>query len=203
MKIEKNLIFSTNIFVSDNVLDQKYIDSMKEDILKSSIEKQRVNWQSNPNLHKEKKYEQLTVKVIDMVELVIKDYKWIYEKFEITNMWANILKPGEMHRPHTHSNNILSGVYYVDTNKDDVANIQFYDPRPQSSIISPDVTEYTRDNAHIWMIHSIINRMIIFPSWLQHYVPTNISKTNRISIAFNIMLKGKVGDSKDLQSSTF
>ena len=29
-------------------------------------------------------------------------------------MWSNVLKPGETHRPHTHSNNILSGVFYVD-----------------------------------------------------------------------------------------
>ena len=50
---------------------------------------------------------------------------------------------------------------------------------------------------------SLTNRMILFPSWLQHYVPINETDKNRISIAFNIMLKGKVGSSEEYQSAEF
>ena len=50
---------------------------------------------------------------------------------------------------------------------------------------------------------SATNRMILFPSWLQHYVPVNETKSNRVSIAFNIMLKGKVGSSEEYQSAEF
>ena len=35
------------------------------------------------------------------------------------------------------------------------------------------------------------------------YVPINEKKSNRISIAFNIMLKGKVGSSEEYQSAEF
>ena len=45
--------------------------------------------------------------------------------------------------------------------------------------------------------------MILFPSWLQHYVPINETKSNRISIAFNVMLKGKVGEPTNFQSANF
>jgi len=45
--------------------------------------------------------------------------------------------------------------------------------------------------------------MILFPSWLQHYVRINEKKSNRISIAYNIMLKGKVGSSEEYQSAEF
>jgi uncharacterized protein (TIGR02466 family) len=30
-------------------------------------------------------------------------------------------------------------------------------------------------------------RMVIFPSWLRHHVPSNESTTERVSIAFNLM----------------
>jgi len=45
--------------------------------------------------------------------------------------------------------------------------------------------------------------MILFPSWLSHFVPVNYSKIDRISIAFNAMLKGKVGEPTNFQSANF
>ena len=50
---------------------------------------------------------------------------------------------------------------------------------------------------------SRVNRMILFPSWLSHFVPINYSKSDRISIAFNAMLKGKVGKSEEFSISKF
>ena len=47
-----------------------------------------------------------------------------------------------------------------------------------------------------------INRMVLFPSWLQHYVPKNNSH-DRISISFNVMLRGQVGRSENFQSNVF
>ena len=49
--------------------------------------------------------------------------------FNITDMWSNVLKPGETHSFHTHSNNILSGVFYVDAKQ--TSGIMFTDPRPK------------------------------------------------------------------------
>ena len=45
--------------------------------------------------------------------------------------------------------------------------------------------------------------MLLFPAWLQHYVTPNPSKNPRISIAFNFMVKGRVGDISDYQSAEF
>ena len=94
-------------------------------------------------------------------------------------------------------------VYYIQSDDNERANIQFYDPRPQSDVLTPDTKEYNKENSHVWYWPSIKNRMLLFPSWLQHYVPTNESDTPRISIAFNIMLKGKVGSSNEYQSANF
>tara|TARA_B100000925_G_scaffold255304_1_gene208586 strand:- start:749 stop:1354 length:606 start_codon:yes stop_codon:yes gene_type:complete len=201
VKYIKEQLFPTEVYIADDVLEEEYVDSMKEDILLSQQNKDKDNWQSDPKLHTKKKYKALTDKIIEVSKLVFKDKEYIYDTFQITDMWSNVLKPGEAHRPHTHSNNILSGVYYVESDK--AAGIQFYDPRPQAGVINPELKRFTKSNATAWELHSVTNRMILFPSWLQHLVPINRSKNKRISIAFNLMLKGIVGQSTDYQSAEF
>ena len=201
MKYIKEQLFPTEVYIADDVLEEEYVDSMKEDILLSQQNKDKDNWQSDPKLHTKKKYKALTDKIIEVSKLVFKDKEYIYDTFQITDMWSNVLKPGEAHRPHTHSNNILSGVYYVEAEQ--TSGIIFTDPRPQAGVIQPDVTKQFVDNASVIKYDSATNRMILFPSWLQHYVPINETKSNRISIAFNIMLKGKVGSSEEYQSAEF
>ena len=58
-------------------------------------------------------------------------------------------------------------------------------------------------NSTRYQMPAMVNRMILFPSWLQHYVPVNDSGKDRISIAFNCMLKGLVGEPTNFQSNTF
>ena len=62
-------------------------------------------------------------------------------------MWANVLKPGEMHSPHTHSNNFLSGVWYLES--DGHAGIFFKDPRSEADIIVPRKSVANTDNSNI------------------------------------------------------
>jgi len=61
--------------------------------------------------------------VIESTTQILKKLKYEYDKIEITNMWANKMQNGDVHPPHTHSNNFLSGVYYLKSNN--TAPIQF------------------------------------------------------------------------------
>ena len=116
----------------------------------------------------------------------------------------NILKSGETHPPHTHSNNFISGVFYVQAeNNNDTPAINFLDPRGQTCVLQPQQKEYTKDNGTLYFFPAKINRMVLFPSWLQHYVPKNNSNDNRISIAFNVMLRGQVGQPSNFQTNNF
>jgi uncharacterized protein (TIGR02466 family) len=199
MKLSHLNLFPTKIFIADGVLEEEYINSIKDDILNTSIEVK--NWQSQPYIHKIIKYKPLVDKVNYLATKVLEEKKYVFDTFEITNMWSNILKKGEFHSPHTHSNNILSGVYYIQSDK--TSDIHFYDPRPQADVLSPKKSELNFDNASIWKIDSFKNRIILFPSWLQHYVPTNDTNNLRISISFNIMLKGTVGEPTEFQSANY
>ena len=198
MKHDK--LFSTHIFLIDNVIPENDILDIRKHII-STYNSDTKNWQSIADLHKMIIYDTLTDKILEYSKNVFDKLELKYDSFKITDMWSNVLKPGETHRPHTHSNNMLSGDYYVDAIE--TSGIIFTDPRPQAGVIQPDVNKQILDNASIVKYDSATNRMILFPSWLQHYVPVNETNKNRISIAFNIMFKGLVGSSTEYQSAEF
>tara|TARA_B100000085_G_C18352139_1_gene434778 strand:+ start:51 stop:671 length:621 start_codon:yes stop_codon:yes gene_type:complete len=198
-------LFPTSISIFDNVLEEEYIDSMVNDIVESSKTiGRKVNWQSNhnPKLYQHPKYKALGDKVLELSKVYIDDLLFEFEEHYITDMWSNILKPGETHAPHTHSNNLVSGVFYLQSDTDSPA-ITFFDPRPQTSVLQPQVKKHVKQNSTMYYYPAKTNRMILFPSWLEHYVPQNNTNSNRISIAFNVMLRGQVGRPDNFQSNKF
>ena len=136
--------------------------------------------------------------IIELNKGVLDKLKYEYEDVIITNMWGNLLRPGQNHAPHTHSNNFLSGVFYLqgDTNS---SNIQFFDPRPQSTVMVPRRKENTQENSDLLSFLAKQNTGYIFPSWLMHWVPPTGSE--RISLSWNIMIKGHYGEPKHLQNA--
>ena len=207
MKSYIERIFPTSLYVFDDVLEPEYVDSMRKDIIDSSIknlEERKDNWQSvkNPKLYENPKYKALGEAALKLSKKYMNDLKYKFEDLVLTDMWSNILKPQETHAPHTHSNNFVSGVYYLQTTNNSPA-INFLDPRGQTCVLQPQQKEYTKYNSTRYFMPAMVNRMILFPSWLQHYVPVNDSNEDRISIAFNCMLKGLVGEPTQFQSSNF
>ena len=90
------------------------------------------------------------------------------------------------HSVHSHPNNFLSGVYYVQS--DAKANvIRFYDPRPQAEVMMPPRTQRNVYNANLIELETKPGRLVLFPAWLKHDVPTNLSDRERISVSFDMM----------------
>jgi len=193
MIILRDDLFPTRILLVDDLLKEEHISSIKEDILSSPKR------QSHSKLQYEKPYKELVEKIYAVAQSYFDDMMWSVEDYQITDMWSNLLKPGESHSLHTHSNNILSGVYYVKTNE--TSTIQFYDPRPQTRILIPKAKLDNKENSQTWFYPSFVNRLIMFPSWLEHDVP--VTQEERISISWNIMFKGKIGSSEKYQSAEF
>ena len=142
--------------------------------------------QTDQTLHHLAEFAELG-EIIHMASTSVLDFlKIVYESIELTGCWANISPPGDAHKPHTHPNNYLSGVYYVQTPKG-ADTISFDDPRPQTNVIAPLTSETTDENAGQIHITTRNGLLLMFPSWLQHQVPPNRSDAARISIAFNVM----------------
>ena len=136
-----------------------------------------------------------TKSIYKITEKICEKYEYLYDRLEFTGMWANKLKAGDIHPPHTHSNNIFSGVYYLEGG----SQIQFFDPRPQASVLHPNLKYTNFDNSGMIGFDAEKGTGLIFPSWLQHWV-TKTDKT-RISISWNILLRGDYGQPGTLQNS--
>ena len=119
-----------------------------------------------------------------------------YDHVEISETWGNVLKKGEDHAIHTHSNHVFSGVFYLT----DGNPTTFLDPRPAADCLS---LTYKQDAQCFYgsrfVSPAVPNTLIIFPSWLSHFVTPNQTKKVRKSISFNIILRGKYGIPNSLQ----
>ena len=83
-----------NINNHDQMLMRSYIESgVKDD-----------------TLHTLSYFKPLVEGIVEVTKKILEDGGYEFEKIEITNMWGNLLKEGNSHPPHTHSNNVLSGV---------------------------------------------------------------------------------------------
>ena len=142
-------------------------------------------------------FSNLRSKVHEVSEQYLDDLQYEFESLEITGMWANMLYEGSIHAPHTHSNNFLSGVYYLNTNKKS-SPIQFFDPRAQAQVLRPR-NKPNWNNASIVQFEAIQGRGFIFPSWLMHWVPP--TQDERISVSWNILVRGNYGEPNTLQNA--
>ena len=201
-------IFYTNLFVIDDFIptatnaEKERIEGMKKYI--SDLWSKRDyddNWQTkSANLHKQKEFKFFADLIILTSKRIIEQLDYKVEDITITDMWANVLKDTEHHPMHTHSNNFLSGTYYLQS--DQKASIVFHDPRPAADVLVPRKKQTTLNNSSLLSYASKQNRAVIFPSWLPHWVQQNKSKSKRISIAWNIQVKGQVGEHHEFQSAT-
>lgn len=115
----------------------------------------------------------------------------------ITQSWANYTQNNQYHHKHSHPNSVLSGVFYVKTDptKD---RIMFYNPKPRS-FFQLQVDNFNIYNSASWWLEALPNRLMIFPSELEHSVePLRDYQEERISLSFNTFYKGIIGIQREL-----
>tara|TARA_R110002051_G_scaffold243592_1_gene303619 strand:- start:5987 stop:6568 length:582 start_codon:yes stop_codon:yes gene_type:complete len=130
----------------------------------------------------------------EYVDEIIKPSKNL--KLYITQSWLNYTGEKQRHYPHFHPNSIISGVYYISA-----------DPKLDFILFKKNVydqikiypSEFSIHNSDTWWIPAATNKLILFPSSLTHEVG-NVKKTygKRISLAFNVFVKGDLGSKQTL-----
>jgi uncharacterized protein (TIGR02466 family) len=119
---------------------------------------------------------------------------WTTTDFYITQSWGNINPKDTSHHIHYHYNSIVSGTYYLATGVED--HIVFYnDPKP---MLDFEKTHFNIYNASSYKIPIKTNTIAVFPSTLMHSVEENKDDWERISIAFNVFVKGPIGSREAL-----
>ena len=110
--------------------------------------------------------------------------------------WANVNRTGDYHALHNHPHSYLSGTYYVEVpdsyplggGRDDQnpGAISFFDPRGASNMTA------IRGDGQVdpeYRVDPNAGTILLWPSFLYHFVHPNLSDHLRISISFNVLLK--------------
>ena len=189
------LVGITDKFKINDLLDQEFIEN-----------KRGEEWQviqTSPNLQEKKRFKGFCKAISDVVYTISSDIIEYDNNYsvDITAMWGNKQKKGIGFHPHVHHNNIFSGVFYPDGGEE-FPGIKFY--RPFDTALAPTIKNY---NIHNWQTYELNacrkDCLLVFPSWLLHQVPINNSDKDRMSISFNVMLRGRYGHPNSNQSSAF
>ena len=114
----------------------------------------------------------------------------------VDNVWFNINRHKDFNINHNHPNAEISGAYYVRTPKD-CGQIGFIHPghdvlcyyNSKRGIKSSEMGPYDSES---WNMPVNEGTLYLFPSWLNHHVTSNLSKTeDRVSFSFNTFYKGE------------
>jgi uncharacterized protein (TIGR02466 family) len=105
----------------------------------------------------------------------------------LIDAWANINKKGHYNVVHTHPNLMWSCVYYVQRGEPDktIPNsglLELIEPR--------EAANYNQIRHSVFdgreFVENIPGRMLLWPSWVKHWVHPFQGEGDRISIAFNV-----------------
>ena len=204
--VERHNFFPTCLYRFKHDFEENELENMINHIDLNSLSEhngqtvKRTGSQNQDDLQRIPTFSNLTRTSTDVSKHILDEQGYMGE-IEITNMWGNILRPQSQraHAPHTHSNNFLSGVFYLKTSSE-TSPIQFFDPRPQANVLKPRKKEFNLLNSDMAQFNSETGYGVVFPSWLQHWVPE--TKDERVSIAWNALVRGKYGEPNTLQNAT-
>ena len=177
-------------FYSSNIFDEKENEKYKNfliDLSKKTPGKVRSNrggWQSDTDLWNQEIFKPLLEKASSIAQSIIADISQGRPQMVIRSMWGNINPKGGMNFTHVHPSGWMSGVYYIQLSKDN-NTINFEDPRPSRMM---DFQRSCLIKDEYFTHHVEVGDLLLFPSWIPHFVTPNTSNENRISISFNIEL---------------
>jgi len=192
-------IFSTPIYISKlnrelTSQELKFIEENKKLFLKnegniSSKNNYILNEKPFLNLKKE-----LDLKVKNYFEKVISPANNIIPY--ITQSWLNYTETNQYHHKHEHPNSLVSGVFYINCHEE-LDKIKFF-KKDIYQIIKPEIKNWNVWNSEAWSFVVKTQDIIMFPSSLTHMVENKEGTNTRISLAFNVFIKGTVGNEENL-----
>jgi uncharacterized protein (TIGR02466 family) len=193
--IESNIngIFPTPVYISKlnrtlTPLELKFVEKSKKNFINNegnitSSNNYILNEKPFLNLKKE-----LDLRVKDYFEKVISPVDTVIPY--ITQSWLNYTETNQYHHKHSHPNSLVSGVFYINCHEE-LDKIKFFNDTYKT--IKPEIKTWNLYNSESWWFTVKTGDVILFPSSLTHMVETKKGTNTRISLAFNVFVKGTIG----------
>jgi len=122
----------------------------------------------------------------------------------ITQSWLNYTTKNQHHHKHNHPNSLISGILYMsaDIKYDKVKFYNEYKNTQYGGVVRPTSKDYNRFNADSWWFAVKTGQIMLFPSSLTHAVEVKQGDNTRVSLSFNVFIKGTVGVEGHLNTLT-
>ena len=104
----------------------------------------------------------------------------------IFESWMNILTKGGSVGVHRHYDSVISAAFYPYVEAGS-AELVFISPVEGFRMMDANATNSNENGKYapnVFMISPAIGKLVLFPSWIQHYVPPNKSNL-RVTLSFN------------------
>ena len=112
-------------------------------------------------------------------------------RLQITQSWLNFTSEDKFHEKHRHFNSVISGIIYINANRENDSIIfTKLDSEDFWQIQPKELNEYNSRNCFFKVGTKDI---IIFPSNLYHSTPQTNNNYLRISLAFSSFITGTIG----------
>ncbi len=216
MKLQVNHFFSSPVFILQDNNHAENIDVLLKDIYEwqrnDDVDLVRSNqngWHSPTDIFKKTEPGLSRISRL-MIECFTKCTQEIAPKFDPKNFdmkgegWVNINPKHGFNVPHDHPGYTWSGVYYVvvpekKDPKSRSGSIELLDPRTNTAAMASDIARQSGYFSPKRTLTPKDGMILIFPSYLRHWVYPNDEDENRISMAFNFKFAPKttVTDLKD------
>ena len=155
---------------------------------------ENLGYVTDEYLHTHKEVDSLTAWILGQVFLYTEQIGWKVDPKDIfpADSWAVVSKNGaSTHRPHVHSNTLLSVVYYLKVPKGS-APLGFLNPGFKFRGMAPDVKERTSITEGEFWIEPKEGQCVIFRSDIPHMTGLNQfedTTAKRISVAYTFNFK--------------
>jgi len=188
-----NNIFSSFIVVDElNNIDNESIINFVLDLKSKSVGKNQSNkegWQSE-NLDISLPIFNTLFSEINIRAKEIHNTIGLKQKLEnkLDTAWVNVNINGGYNVQHRHMSACFSGTYYLrGVESGAEGNIVFKNPIEIDYHMHPDISveKYTNITSGVYNVPPEKGKLIIFPSWLEHYVEPNLTNEDRITLSFD------------------
>jgi uncharacterized protein (TIGR02466 family) len=115
--------------------------------------------------------------------------------FYLTQSWFAFTQPGQSHFRHRHANSLISGTLYIYAKKE-VDSICFYRDTAAQILVSDECSSPYNSRMH--RVSVDVGDLVLFPSTLLHEVEATTGGHIRVSLAFNVFVKGELGSEQRL-----
>lgn len=191
-KIACDNLFSQRVWKAKLGLDCKELEKFVYSLVKQDgIGAKKSNhsgWQSK-SLHPAEFNDQVYKELVDSILSIVNSCAEGsgVPALNISNLWFNINSKHCYNVPHVHPRSVFSGAFYIKTNGDD-GDIEFTRD-DHSNAYLPETCTQNFYTSHSYRYSPELNTLLVFGSWMTHWVHPNTTNSDRISVSFNTYVR--------------